>query len=121
MTNKLKKASKVNFSVFLFFLETVENELLTSDEFQVPDFDNPFQELFLWAVLLNRQEMAKILWKGGKVPSICIHLRFSIIHGKFLLQFEFRIKNDNFPYLIVNHDCHISDLPFQMVHVAISV
>ncbi|XP_011433265.3 transient receptor potential cation channel subfamily M member-like 2 isoform X3 [Magallana gigas] len=46
--------------------ETVENELLTSDEFQVPDFDNPFQELFLWAVLLNRQEMAKILWKGGK-------------------------------------------------------
>lgn len=46
--------------------ETVENELLTSDEYQIPDFDNPFQELFLWAVLLNRQEMAKILWKGGK-------------------------------------------------------
>ncbi|XP_078332506.1 transient receptor potential cation channel subfamily M member-like 2 isoform X3 [Crassostrea virginica] len=39
---------------------------LTADEYQVPDFDNPFQELFLWAVLLNRQEMAKILWKGGK-------------------------------------------------------
>ncbi|XP_062614395.1 transient receptor potential cation channel subfamily M member-like 2 isoform X2 [Saccostrea cucullata] len=46
--------------------ESMDNDLLTSDEYQVPDFDNPFQELFLWAVLLNRQEMAKILWKGGK-------------------------------------------------------
>lgn len=34
-----------------------------------------------------------------------IHLHqfeISIINGKFLLKFEFRIKNDNFPYLIVN-------------------
>lgn len=46
--------------------------------------------------------MVKILWKGGKVLFICIYLRFFIINGKFLLKFEFRIKNDNFFYFIVN-------------------
>ena len=53
----------------LCFVESMVDDL-TADEYQVPDFDNPFQELFLWAVLLNRQEMAKILWKGGKVYSL---------------------------------------------------
>lgn len=71
---------KFYFLFLKIFLETVENELLTSDEYQIPDFDNPFQELFLWAVLLNRQEMAKILWKGGKVQSICNPFEIFVIN-----------------------------------------
>lgn len=29
-------------------------------------FDNPERELFLWAVLLNRQELAEFFWNKGK-------------------------------------------------------
>ena len=31
------------------------------------DFENPAQELFLWSVLMIRQDMAKIFWAEGKV------------------------------------------------------
>ncbi len=32
-----------------------------------PDFpDSPERELFLWAVLFNRQELANIFWRMGK-------------------------------------------------------
>ncbi|KAK3605984.1 hypothetical protein CHS0354_019664 [Potamilus streckersoni] len=31
-----------------------------------PDFVNPAQELFLWSVLNNRQDMAKLFWLQGK-------------------------------------------------------
>ncbi|KAL5010117.1 hypothetical protein ScPMuIL_012422 [Solemya velum] len=30
-----------------------------------PDFPNAAQELFLWSVLMNRQEMAELFWKEG--------------------------------------------------------
>ena len=37
---------------------------------QVYDFENPAQELFIWSVLLIRQDMAKMFWSEGKVSSI---------------------------------------------------
>lgn len=27
----------------------------------------PFEDLFLWSVLMNRQDMAKLFWRQGKV------------------------------------------------------
>ena len=30
------------------------------------DFDNPEKELFIWAILLNRRELAHLFWKMGK-------------------------------------------------------
>ena len=30
------------------------------------DFDNPAKELFFWAVLFNRRELAYLFWKSGK-------------------------------------------------------
>ena len=32
----------------------------------IPDFKNPERELFLWAVLLNRRELAQLFWRAGK-------------------------------------------------------
>lgn len=32
-----------------------------------PDFENPSQELFIWSVLMIRQDMAKLFWAEGKV------------------------------------------------------
>lgn len=34
------------------------------------DFDQPFQVLFTWAVLMIRQDMAKLFWAEGKVRII---------------------------------------------------
>lgn len=30
------------------------------------DFTNPERELFMWAVLFNRRELAELFWKAGK-------------------------------------------------------
>lgn len=37
------------------------------------DFENPYQQLFLWSVLMNRQELAKLFWKQGKVTQHLPH------------------------------------------------
>ncbi|KAK3101394.1 hypothetical protein FSP39_003210, partial [Pinctada imbricata] len=47
------------------------NDLETNSDCPVPtksisDFDNPYQELFLWAILMNRLQLAKVMWKQGK-------------------------------------------------------
>ncbi|CAH1793997.1 unnamed protein product, partial [Owenia fusiformis] len=35
-------------------------------EMKPADFEDPYKELFLWAILLNRRELAHLFWKLGK-------------------------------------------------------
>ncbi|XP_052804145.1 transient receptor potential cation channel subfamily M member-like 2 isoform X2 [Mya arenaria] len=37
-----------------------------SGEKPSPDFDQPFQDLFIWSILMIRQDMAKLFWAEGK-------------------------------------------------------
>ncbi|XP_033724836.1 transient receptor potential cation channel subfamily M member-like 2 isoform X2 [Pecten maximus] len=43
------------------------------------DFENPYQELFTWAVLQNRQDMAKLFWKQGKEPTSAALVAFGLM------------------------------------------
>ena len=62
--------------VILIFIKKISNDLLASspDDAFIPG-ETEFQEkventeinLFVWAILLNRIEIAKIFWKIGKV------------------------------------------------------
>jgi hypothetical protein len=38
---------------------------VTARKYHTIDFENPQRELFLWAVLLNRKELALLFWKSG--------------------------------------------------------
>ena len=42
-----------------------------------PDFDYPFSELIIWAVLTKRKEMAKLMWQHGKLHLKFYHFRLS--------------------------------------------
>ena len=33
----------------------------------ITDSENPFQDLFLWSILMNRHKLAVLFWKQGKV------------------------------------------------------
>ena len=61
--------------------------LFVADPSNVADstdfFDRPAQELFIWAVLLNRQSLAKLFWREGNVSTnaFCIFLGRVFAHG----------------------------------------
>ena len=38
---------------------------IVKDEYEKQEFD-PFRELFLWALVLGRKELALLFWKAGK-------------------------------------------------------
>ena len=39
-----------------------------------PYFDVPARELFIWAVLINRLDIAKVFWEEGMVSIVCMVL-----------------------------------------------
>ncbi|XP_048780497.1 transient receptor potential cation channel subfamily M member 2-like isoform X2 [Ostrea edulis] len=41
----------------------------------------PFEDLFLWSVLMNRQDMAKLFWKQGKDATAYALLAFGILNA----------------------------------------
>lgn len=51
------------FHLALFVVSSIEEYFMDGDS----DFARPAQELFIWAVLMNRQEMAKLFWREGNV------------------------------------------------------
>ena len=38
----------------------------TGEHISLPDFDEPARELFIWSILMHRQEMAMLFWEEGK-------------------------------------------------------
>ena len=44
----------------------------------LPDFDEPTRELFIWSVLLNRQEMSSLFWDEGKVRLVISLIYFEV-------------------------------------------
>ncbi|KAK3605982.1 hypothetical protein CHS0354_019661 [Potamilus streckersoni] len=46
-----------------------------------PDFDNPAQDLFMWSVLTNRQEMAKLFWMHGKDAIAAALVANALLHA----------------------------------------
>ncbi len=40
---------------------------VTGEKYAVADFDEPARELFIWAVLMIRLDMAMLFWEEGKV------------------------------------------------------
>ncbi|XP_052244809.1 transient receptor potential cation channel subfamily M member-like 2 isoform X3 [Dreissena polymorpha] len=43
-----------------------DGKLKKSDEKPLPDFEQPFQDLFIWSILMIQQDMAKTFWVEGK-------------------------------------------------------
>ncbi|XP_052253945.1 transient receptor potential cation channel subfamily M member-like 2 isoform X3 [Dreissena polymorpha] len=43
-----------------------DGKLKKSDEKPMPDFEQPFQDLFIWSILMIQQDMAKTFWVEGK-------------------------------------------------------
>ncbi|XP_069120927.1 transient receptor potential cation channel subfamily M member-like 2 isoform X1 [Argopecten irradians] len=81
------------------------------------DFENPYQELFTWAVLQNRQDMAKLFWKQGKEPTAAALVAFGLMTAMARktddceLAKKFRINADEFCSLSVNvlNECYELD------------
>lgn len=43
-----------------------KEELNFSEEHDSPEFTYPYNDLFVWAVLMRRQKMAMFLWQHGE-------------------------------------------------------
>ncbi|XP_021362499.1 transient receptor potential cation channel subfamily M member 2-like isoform X2 [Mizuhopecten yessoensis] len=86
------------------------------DEYR-QDFENPYQELFTWAVLQNRQGMAKLFWKQGKEPTAAALVAYGLMTAMAKktddceLARKYRINADEFCDLSVNvlNECYELD------------
>ena len=66
MTTSPVHSVHVRYVIFSHLQQTGRsNNLLSSKRLSI-DFDNPAKELFYWAILFNRRELAYLFWKSGK-------------------------------------------------------
>ena len=95
-TNELASRAAAPFGASLIAVDNGDGEGgIVSAEFQpktedhisefATRFEKPFRELFLWAVLLNRFELARFIWQKGEeaITDALVACRlFQVMHDK---------------------------------------